>query len=199
MKQYINLYARLEPPRPAPRALLSIAAVCLVIFLGYSVTAGYLLLDGRVLTTSLAAAQAESLRLKTEISKRQTEDQAINLGPLETKLKALHLRRQQQQLLLAYLDDPASNNTVGFSDAMTGLARQHIPGVAIERFELTQKGRRFLMAGKVQNPTSLPSYMERLGSEAAFARMSFDRIDIREINGQLDFEIASIAETGGDS
>lgn len=199
MKQYINLYARLEPVKPAPRALIAIGAVCVLVLLGYTAAAGYLFVDSSRLVASLAAAKADGVRLNEVISQRQGQDQAIDLMPLEKSLEVLLQQQQRQQTLLAYLDDPILNNTGGFSEAMTGLARQHLPGVAIERLELTHKGRRFLMAGKIAYPTSLPLYMQRLGAEPAFARMSFEKINITEMDGQLDFEISSLAQVGGDS
>lgn len=194
MKQYINLYARLEPPKPVPRALLAIGSTCLVVLLCYAVAAGFLLYGGQELRAALDSGKTRLWNLQAEITSLQSEDQAIDLAPQEQKLTRLRQQLRRQQTLLAYLEDPARLGREGFSEAMTGLARQHVNGVAIEKFELTHEGRRLLLAGKLGHADSLPEYIQRLGSEAAFAQMSFEKININEVDGELDFEISSLAK-----
>jgi MSHA biogenesis protein MshI len=199
MRQHINLYARLTPVKSFPKALVSIGVVCLLVFFGYAGAAGYLIYNQGALASSLASAKAQNSSLKREVADLKAQDQAIDLALLEQKLAQQRLRLRRQQTLLVYLDGPAVTSLTGFSDAMTGLARQHVPGVAIEKFELSHEGRRFSMSGKLRNPTSLPIYVEKLGSEAAFAKMSIEKINITELDGYLNFEVVSLAQARGES
>lgn len=198
MKQQINFYAKLEPIKPRPKALLSIAAVSAITLIGYFGALLYLYSSSQGLQDDFIVAQQQNKMLQRRIDAKKSNDQQLDLAPLEARLAALHFQKRRLQVLVKNLQDPAFNNVTGFSDAMTGLARQHVQGVAIEKFELTHRGRRFLMAGKILQPTSLPIYMAKLGSEAAFDNMSFEKINITETEGELDFEIASLSLSQGE-
>ena len=198
MKQQINFYAKLEPLKPPPKALLGIAAVSVAILIGYFAAALYLYSSGQGLQAKIVVAQQQNTVLEGRIDVQKRADQQLDFAPLEARLAELHFQKRRLQMLVKNLQDPAFNNMTGFSDAMTGLARQHVQGVAIEKFELTHRGRHFFMAGKVLRPTSLPTYIARLGSEAAFDSMAFEKISITETDGELDFEIASLNLLQGD-
>jgi hypothetical protein len=198
VKQQINFYAKLEPLKPRPKAVLGIAAVSVVTLVGYFAVALYLYSSGQSLQANLVVAQQQNTVLLRKIEVQKRDDLKLDLAPLEARLAELHFQKRRLEALVKNLRDPAFNNMTGFSAAMTGLARQHVQGVAIEKFELTHRGRHFVMAGKVLRPTSLPIYMARLGSEAAFNRMTFETINITETDGELDFEIASLSLSQGE-
>jgi len=198
VKQQINFYAKLEPLKPRPKALLGIAAVSVVILIGYFAAALYLYSSGQGLQAKLVVAQQQNKVLQRRIDAKKIDDQQLDLAPLEARLAELHFQKRRLHVLVKNLQDPAFNNMTGFSDAMTGLARQHVQGVAIEKFELIHRGRHFFMAGKVLRPTSLPIYIARLGSEAAFDSMAFETINITEKDGELDFEVSSLTLLQGD-
>lgn len=193
MKQQINFYAKLEPIKPRPKAVLAIAGFCVVTLIGYFGAAIYLYSSGQGLQARLTVADQQHKTLQRMIDTQEMQDQQIDLAPLEARLTQLRIQQRRLQLLVKNLQDPTLNNKSGFSAALTGLARQHVRGVAIEKFEFTHRGRHLLMAGKVLRATSLPVYMAKLGSEAAFDSMTFEKITITENEGELDFEIASLS------
>tara|TARA_R110002072_G_scaffold103600_2_gene227274 strand:- start:21438 stop:22052 length:615 start_codon:yes stop_codon:yes gene_type:complete len=192
VKQQINFYTRLVPPRAVPKTLIGISIACSITVLAYFVTAVYLLNQQQNMDVAVKEAEQKNNQLKIEIENRQMLDAAVDLQSLEKTLKNLTQQRERLEVLITGLQDPTLSKVNGFSAAMTGLSRQHVKGIAVQKFELTHRGRQFSMAGQLQNPTALPIYISKLGSEVAFHNMTFERINILETDGELDFEVMSL-------
>lgn len=196
MKQQINLYTILEPPRPTPKALIGISVASIATVVCYVIAASYFFYSSHENQKLVADAEQQSQLLKRKINQRQVNDEAIDIRSLEQQLVNLTQQQQQLDLLISSLQDPAFNNMSGFSEAMTGLARQHVQGVTIQKFSLTHRGRQFSMAGQVHSPTALPIYISKLGTETPFSSMAFERVNILEAEGELEFKITTLSEAG---
>lgn len=189
--QNINLYAQLEPPDAKPIAILCMLGTWGLVALGYGLFAVYLTLSEADISASLEAAQRQNKSLQQQINLRQQEDQMVDLAPLEAALVSRREHWQRQQLLLKFLEQASMQFDQGFSGAMSALARQHVPGIAIERIALHEGNGRFSMSGQLGSAEALPRYVKRLGQETVFANLTFDRVLMKTIDEVLTFEMTS--------
>ena len=147
----------------------------------------------------VAEASKLNRQLQQQISERKTQDQLINLMPIEVELKDLRLQQQRQQLLIKFLAESDMTDQARFSEAMAGLARQHVPGIAIEWFALIAFNNSLSIQGQLARPEALPAYLKRLGEEPVFEAVQFNKVVMTTTDEQLSFETSSIVPLGQDS
>ncbi len=190
-RQVINLYAQLEPPQEQPIATLAMIGVWCLVFTGYLGYSGYLAFAENQLTSQLAKQTGLNKQLQFEINQKQQADELIDLAQFENSLTALRHRQQRLQMLLEYLQNAEIDAQGNFSEAMAALARQHIPGVALERFSFVSQGNAVSLSGALGHPEVLPQYVRRLGTERAFSDLRFNRVLMKAENEVLTFEMSS--------
>ena len=197
--QSINLYARLEPAKAKPMSLVYMALAWLAVFVGYGATAGFLAHQESSLKRAVADANALNRQLQQQISQRQTQDQQVDLGPIESRLTDLRQKQQRQQLLIEFLQEADLSAQTSFSEAMAGLARQHVPGIAIERFALQAMNNKISIEGQLAKPEALPMFVKRLGAEPAFEDLQLNKVVMTITDEQLSFEMSSAVPRERDS
>lgn len=196
-EQKIDLFARLEPPKQKPMSLIYMGLGWTVLIIGYLAATGFLVNQERGLRTDVKLAKSRNQQLQQQISQRQQQDEQIDLAPMESRLSELRLQQQRYELLGQFLDESDLTEQQRFSEAMAGLARQHVPGIAIEKFALHGLG--LSIQGQLGDPAALPIYVQRLGEEPVFSDVQFNKIVMTTINEQLNFEMSSSVPRGSDS
>lgn len=189
--QVINLYAQLEPPKAKPIASLTMIGVWVAILVGYCGYAAYLAITENQLTSELAQQSRLNKQLQFDIEKKRQTDDLIDLAPFENSLASLRYRQQRHELLIQYLESAESDTEGRFSEAMAALARQHLPGLALERFTLMSEGNAVSLSGALGNPEVLPRYVRRLGREGVFSDLTFSKVLVKAENESLSFEMST--------
>lgn len=200
-RQVINLYAQLEPPKAKPVSTIMMLGVCGVVFFSYVVVAVYLAITGGQLEAQVVAQTQLNRQLQQQIERKKAEDELVDLTRFENELTRLRTEQQRHAALLQLIRDSAISGQGDFSEAMAALARQHIAGIAIERFSLSNvatasRGSQFSMSGELGSPEVLPRYVKKLGGERPFSDLTFNRVQLKTVDGALTFEMSS--RTGGD-
>ena len=191
--QVINLYAQLEPPQAKPIATLTMLAVWVAVLVGYCCYAAYLAFAENQLAQELAAQSRLNKQLQFEINERRQADDLIDLTQFENTLASVRHRQQRHQMLIDYLENTEIDTEGRFSEAMAALARQHIPGLALERFSMVSQGNALSLSGALGDPEVLPKYVRRLGSEGVFSDLSFSKVLMKTENESLSFEMSTQA------
>lgn len=189
-QQNIDLLAQLEPEQAKPQSLIYMSLLWGFVIVGYLATSFVLSNQESDLQQQVKEAQQRNQHLQRQISQSQRIDEAIDLTPLESQLETLRLEQQRQQLLLDYLSESRLQSSYFFSDAMAGLARQHVPGISIEQFSY-QKAGQISIKGQLGHPQALPRYVKNLGFEPAFHDVSFNKVVMVTSEETLSFEMSS--------
>lgn len=181
MPLQINLY---NPAFEAQRALLSfkgavtgwVAIAALVV-----VIAGYQMISMRAmeqqnrdLVRQVATAQADALRLGSEMTSRR-HDPRVNeeVARLEEELKG-------RQEVMAVLRAGGLGDTRGFSDHLKAFARQSFEGVWLTGLSIATAGRDVSVEGRALQAAYVPGYLKRLNGERAMQGHPFSDLVIQE-------------------
>ncbi|MFT7685414.1 MAG: hypothetical protein ACI9FB_000757 [Candidatus Azotimanducaceae bacterium] len=203
MIQKIDFYQRIRQENLIPKSVILLGIGWLSVPLLYALMGAYLLFSQEESLDVLNHAELENAQLMKEIDANNINRQSNVSKLLGQELLALQQLQSEKQTLLNRLRDPRSSNLEGFSKIFRGLSRQHVPGIALDRIEVTESGSIFYMSGSVSDPVDLPIYIVRLGEEAVFSKMTFEKLRLKEnsakkdlgknVNEDLEFEIRSIS------
>ena len=189
--QSIDLYAQLEPARPKPITLKYMVLGWSLILFGYLVTTLFLVNQAQSKDAEVTSKKQRNQQLQQEISQRKAEDEQIDLAQLESELKRLRQEQRRQELLVKFLSESELDQQHSFSEAMAGLARQHVPGIAIEKFTLQRFGGQVTIQGQLGCAEALPRFVQNLSREPVFNGTNFNRVVMSTTDEQLNFEMSS--------
>lgn len=188
--QRINLYAQLDPPRAKPIAVLLMAGFWLLLVVGYGIAGVVLKISEDSLATKVTAEKRQNRQLETQLRQRQQQDEQIDVAALEAELLSLRKIQQSHELLKSLLEESLDSQQGQFSEALAALARQHVRGIAIERFDMYSGGE-FAIQGQLSAAEILPRYLQRLGEEPSFAQLTFNQVRMLTVDEVLTFEMSS--------
>jgi len=198
MNQQINLYTKLDLQRAALVVFPIVVGVWLLLLAGYGAYAGYELYSQNKQSGLVKTLEAANEAVRRKIAEKTTVDYASELQRATTQVELVNKERVAKTRFVELLDHNQAGSKVPFSEFLTGLADQHVRGVAIEKISYKSGGEggsaEFVMAGIVSDPEKVPLYLDRLGQTAAFEGMAFKKVMLAEADDEVSFEITSWTE-----
>ena len=199
MSQQINLYEMRLRPR---RELASARNLALTVLVVLAVTTGTAFWAGHVARTSGISAAT----LQKQVAEQQERLVALSRAVAERKASpALMAELDQDKAALAVrgevlqaLASGQHGNTSGFSGFMKGFARQTQADLWLTAFQIERGGDAIEIRGRLLDPTGLPAYVQRLGSEPVFQGRRFSGLDMRdgEVNEGTPEQAAATSAQG---
>jgi hypothetical protein len=178
MSQQINLLLPELKPRFDWLALPVVASLAL---------AGLLLLVG---LSTMTAMRGDSLRekeaaIKTQLLalRQQVQTLGHSLGArqgdsmLDKQIAAVRLGVTQRQEVLNVIGQGEVTGSNAYSGLLKGFSRQGLEGVWLVGFGFADKD--IEIRGRLTDPALLPTYINRLNSEPAFAGRRFSALDMK--------------------
>lgn len=193
MSQQINLILPELRPRFDWLALPIVACATL---------AGLLLLVVMAVSTAM---QADGLKTREASIRNQLgalQQQVVSLGgelgarkadaALDKQINAIRLSVSQRQEVLNVIaqGDAAGGNA--YSGLLQGFSRQILDGVWLVAFSFAQKD--IEIRGRLTDPALLPTYINRLNAEPAFAGRRFAALDMKGVE-PVDAKAGDIQST----
>ena len=181
MKQQINLYQEILRPkniRWSSNQLVKIITV--TIFLMFLIDAfGY---------WQTWQSNQELLQIKKLVKKKQAELKKVEVEyplPIEDQRLRERVSKLGDELrlkknIVGLLKKNEYGMITGFSDYLTGLAKQHVTGTWLTHISITQGGKQMSLAGSSLKPELVPKLLRKLGKEPGFAGKEFNVISHRE-------------------
>ena len=181
MPQQINLY---NPAFEAQRALLSFKgaiagwvaiAALVVVIVGYQmISLRSMEYQERELARQVATAQADALRLGSEMASRRHDPRiSEEAARLDGEVKG-------RKEVMAVLHTGGLGDTRGFSDHLKAFARQSFEGVWLTGLSIATAGRDVSVEGRALQAAYVPGYLKRLNGEAAMQGHPFSELVIQE-------------------
>ncbi len=196
--QQINLYcSSLRKPKTrwsAQKLLVSLAGVAgvmLVLSLIYGLQAGRA-------KEQLEAVQAEQKQKMAQLENLQQQIQARKKDEtLQMQVDALMLDISNRQKVMKVLGQQRFGNIDGFSEHISGLARQRIDGLWLTQIRISHGGETLGMKGGMLKAELLPRYLQRLSSEHIFTGKVFETLSMSRDEkraGRMVFELQGVGE-----
>ena len=194
--QQVNLY---QPILRKQEKIFSARALLqgnLIVLLGLALLYGY------------TVAQTHSMQGQLKQVQQQRDEQIKQLAalsaqyPLKEKDHTLKGRIEQtraelhhKQKLLTAVAQLGLGSHSGFSDHLSGLARQDMPQLWLHHITL-KHGQQVELSGSAVQATAIPLYLQRLGNERAFEGTAFHSVVIARdetLHGQVAFTLSTEA------
>lgn len=167
--QHLNLYSqidrKIEPPFSARLQLKLVSltlAVMVVIWLA-------LLLGSGGIKNKLATLGSERQTVAAQLKQAQETKAKLENNPeLDAELEQLKSDVNFRRRLLATIVPNGDQDSHGFAEHLSGLARQHIDGMWFTEIQLHQGGQQLALLGETKAPEYLPQYLQKLADEPVF-------------------------------
>lgn len=181
MSQQINLILPALRPRfdwlalpvVAGAAVLGLLLVLVLVSLGYSQTAS-LKARHETISTQLQALQQQVQTLGGALAGRRAD------ATLEGMISAARMGVEQRQEVLAVIAQGDVTEGNAYSGLLQGFSRQVVDGAWLTGFRFGEKG--IEIHGRLLDPALLPTYINRLNGEPAFAGRRFAALDMKGID-----------------
>ena len=202
-RQEINLYLpSLRPSRDPLQPILA-GIYLLAALLILSVMAVVDVFQNRSLQQEIALLQTQQQQLQSEADAIKAQLPKSRAKQLDKAIEEMRLQVERRQRIKGLVDAQNLGNAQGFSSQMVGMARQLQPGLALQAFTLSDGGAQVGFAGQVREAATVPRYIEKLQSEAAFTASQFGVMNIarQEDSALLAFNLSPESQnataTGG--
>lgn len=179
--QQINLYNPAFEAQPALLSFQGAVAAWVAITLLVVAIAVYQMISlrsveqqERELARQVAAAQADTQRLGSEMASRRRDSRiAEEVARLEAEVRG-------RQEVVGMLRAGALGDTRGFSEHLKAFARQSFEGVWLTGLSIATAGRNVSVEGRALQAAYVPGYLKRLNGESAMQGHPFSELVIQE-------------------
>lgn len=195
-RQQVNLYQR--PPKvsglglnAASMALYGLLFAILMLFYVGLQQAQTAELSRQLdtLTQQKIALQAQIEELRKTPIKQVTAQLEQQRDQLQHKLEQL---TQSSRLMANQTTTPSSS----FAAQLSGLAEQHIKGIALQDIELKRGGGYIALAGEARPAELVPQYLQRLQQDQRFAGATFGELALERSQKRADTIRFQLGEPG---
>lgn len=180
MSQQINLYQEhLRPNREVLTgrrlsvALLVVVAVLVVFGVVERTAAERSVAALQTVQGELKASQEALAAQSKTLAERQVS------AALKAELEGAKAQLASRQAVMALLDSGQLGNRTGFSAVLSGFSRLASDNLWLTAFAVSLGGQEIEIRGRLLDSSKLPAYVQRLGSEAAFAGRRFATLDMQ--------------------
>ena len=192
--QQVNLYQSILRKQEKIFSAKTLLQGNLIVLLGLVLLYGY-----TVVQTRNMQAQLSQVEQQRDNQIKQLAELAKQFPP-KAKDGSLQVRIEQQQAELAHkrklltaVTQLGLDGDTGFSEHLSGLARQDLPQLWLQQITL-QQGQQVELGGSAYLPEEVPLYLQRLATEKAFNGTAFHSVVIArnaEQSGQVDFNLST--------
>lgn len=145
---------------------------------GGALTAGAVMTAGTVwMDRKTQLLEQEALATKAKM--------ALPQAPVEVKqLSELQNQEYKQRQLRDVMRSAVEQTHTPYSDYLTALARQTMPGLWITDLSVGDHGMDVTLVGRMTDPGRLPSYLARLEEEPQFRGRRFAQVELRAVTNE---------------
>ncbi|MEX2517388.1 MAG: PilN domain-containing protein [Gammaproteobacteria bacterium] len=200
MNQQINLYQPMFRKQEKVFSAVTMLQITGFIVLVLAAIYGYSLYSLQPFKSELAKIDSEHNKLEQQLSRLEAQAPAnVKSQLLEDEVRQLTQELEQKQRVQEMLTSGRYGNRDGFSGLLEGLARQHVSGLWLTQVRVTSGGTQLMMSGKANSAELIPIYIQKLAAETAFAKLSFNVLQISRSeseDGMVEFNLATQLDTG---
>ena len=196
--QQINLYQsclQKKKTRLSSRQLLIAMVLVSGLMLGlglvYSLQVGELEAELETVSAVQAAKMAQIETLQAQLQARRKN------ARLQAEVDTLMLEISNRQKVMKVLGEQRFGNIEGFTEHVSGLARQRLDGLWFTEVRISHGGQTLGLKGQTLKAELLPRYLQRLSTEMIFAGKAFETLSMsrnQDRPSRMDFELHGVGE-----
>jgi Tfp pilus assembly protein PilN len=155
--------------------------------LGLRLTAGVAggALSAGALMTTGAVLMDRKIRLLEQEAQSAKARTSLPQAPVEVKqLTELQNKENKQRQLRDVMKSAVQQTQTPYSDYLTALARQTMPGLWITDLSVGDRGMDVTLVGRMTDPGRLPSYLARMEQEPQFQGRRFAQVELRAVTNE---------------
>jgi hypothetical protein len=194
--QQVNLYHPMFHKQEVLFSAVTISIILGVLLFAYIVTYGVTWVQMQGVERQLQAAQARKANMESNAA--MLSEQAPNAGTDKGLLKRLEALQQQRDLrkeAMAILEGSMSKEQTDLSNFFTGLARQNIDGLWLQRIYILNGGDELELGGRVTHPELVPQLLGKLSQEDAFKGHAFEVLNLERGEEEQPFVSFNLSTT----
>jgi hypothetical protein len=177
--QQVNLYHPMFHKQEVQFSAVTISIILGVLLFAYIVTytATWIQLQG--VENQLQAAQSRKANMESNAA--MLSEQAPNAGTdkgLLQRLEALQRQRDLRKEATAVLESSMEKEQKVLSSFFSGLARQNIDGLWLQRIYILNGGDELELGGRVTHPELVPQLLGKLSQEEAYKGHAFEVLSL---------------------
>ena len=193
MTQQVNLYQPIFRKQRKVFSAITIAQAAGLFVVGLLLIYGYARWQVAALGGDISAleTQRNAAMLQLQVLSAQSQP-APRSRLIADQLREAEIEARQKERLLRAFQTRRVGNMRGFSAHFTALARQQLDGLWLTRIAIRDDG--IELVGAAELGELVPRYLQRLGSEAAFAGTEFARLQLArgdERDAPVEFEVST--------
>jgi hypothetical protein len=199
-QQEINLYQpllRKEVDWLSGKNILNISGMALTGFLLIYGVFYWHVGDVRSELESLQVKQKQMTERLAEVSK--TLQPKRKSAVLESQVKVVSIEVEVKRKILATISDIPQISSKGFAGFLEGMARQHIKGLWLTGFKISDGGNEMNISGRSLDPALVPAYLKKLSHEQVFHGIDFETFRMNRAKKEvalIDFMLLSNGQSG---
>ncbi len=199
-QQEINLFQpllRKEVDRFSGKNILGMSGMVLA---GFLVIYGIFFWHVRTVLTEAEALQAKQKQMTdhlAEVNKKFRPKRKSTV--LESQVKASVVKLEMKRKIFSAIDDIPQISSKGFAGFLEGMARQHISGLWLTGFKISDGGNEMNISGRSLDPILVPAYLKKLSSEQVFHGVDFETFSMNRMKKEvamIDFTLLSNGQGG---
>lgn len=145
---------------------------------GGALAAGAVMTAGTVLMNrKIKALEQAAMESKANMALPQVPVEVKQLGDLQNQ-------ENKQRQLRDVMRSAIEQTHTPYSDYLTALARQTMPGLWITDLSVGDRGMDVTLVGRMTDPGRLPSYLARLEQEPQFRGRKFAQVELRAVTNE---------------
>lgn len=113
---------------------------------------------------------------------------------LEAEVKTATVELETKRKIFDAIDDIPQISSKGFAAFLEGMARQHINGLWLTGFKISDGGNEMNISGRSLDPGLVPAYLKKLSSEQVFQGVDFETFSMNRAKKEvamIDFMLLS--------
>jgi hypothetical protein len=179
--QQVNLFRPELQPQKQPFRLVSIVSAWGLIVVLFTLLQLWGLYRSNDSQQQLADMKQQQIQILQQLNDLRDLTPQNNSARLENKINLARAELEQRRQLLQVMKGQNIGNSTGFSNYLIGFSRQHMSGLSLEYFNLTDGGENIELSGWTHKPELVPDYIGRLRREDSFQDTQFGELAIERV------------------
>ncbi len=196
--QQVNLYHPMFHKQEVPFSAATMGILLAILIFAYFITYVVTWVQLQGIDGQLQAARERQATMESNIAMLSEQAPTAETdNELVRKLERLRKQRDLRKEAMVILEGSMMQKQTEFSSFFTGLARQHIDGLWLQRIHILSGGDELELGGGVTHPELVPQLLGKLSGEEAFRGHIFEVLSLQRGEQEQPYVSFNLSTSSG--